>query len=96
MSLVDPLFNRTLAEVLTFGAQKYAAHNWRKGIEVSRLLDATQRHLSAFIDGQDLDPESGISHLGHAAFGLMASLWMLEHRPDLDDRYKPELETKAK
>jgi hypothetical protein len=90
MSLLDPLFLTTVSQVLTFGAQKYAAHNWRKGLEVSRLLDAALRHLNAFNDGQDLDPESGISHLGHASCCLMFAMRMVQDRPELDDRYKPE------
>ncbi len=88
MSLLDPLFLTTVAQVLTFGVKKYEAHNWRGGLEVSRLMDAAMRHLNAFNDGEDLDPESGISHLGHAACNLMFALRMLKDRPDLDDRYK--------
>ena len=53
------------AEVLGFGAQKYAAHNWRKGMKWSRLGDAALRHLLAWIDGEDVDPETGLSHLAH-------------------------------
>lgn len=53
------------AEVLAFGAKKYAAHNWRKGMVWSRLADAALRHLTAWIDGEDTDPETGLSHLAH-------------------------------
>jgi hypothetical protein len=53
------------AEVLGFGARKYAAHNWRKGMKWSRLGDAALRHLLAWIDGEDVDPETGLSHLAH-------------------------------
>jgi len=88
MSLIDPLFLTALAEVLTFGANKYAAHNWRKGIEVSRLMDAAMRHINSFNDGQDLDPESGKSHLGHAGCCLMFALRMAQDE-EMDDRYKP-------
>lgn len=55
------------AEVLAFGAKKYAAHNWRGGFEWQRLIDAALRHLLAFNAGQDTDPESGLSHADHAA-----------------------------
>src|SRR5437899_3061811 len=51
------------ADVLAFGAKKYAAHNWRKGMAWSRLGDAAMRHLLAWLDGEDVDPETGLSHL---------------------------------
>ena len=62
--------NQTAA-VLKFGAQKYAEHNWRKGFAWSRPLAAAMRHLTAFNDGEDKDPESGLSHLAHAACCIM-------------------------
>jgi len=88
MSLLDSEWKEGVARVMTFGAKKYAAHNWRKGISVSRLLDAAYRHQDAFNKGEDLDPESGESHLFHASCCLQFASWMVKHRPDLDDRYK--------
>ena len=55
-----------IAEVLAFGAKKYAPGNWRKVRPGRRYLDAALRHLHAFADGEDNDPESGLSHLAHA------------------------------
>ncbi len=88
MSLLDRQWLEGTAKVLAFGAQKYAAHNWRAGIAYSRLSDAALRHLMAFIDGEDIDLESGLSHLYHASCCLMFLSNMSETRPDLDDRYK--------
>lgn len=88
MSLLDSSWLLGVAEVLTFGEKKYAANNWRKGISVSRLMDAAARHQASFNDGEDLDPESGKSHLYHASCCLMFASWMIKHRPDLDDRFK--------
>ena len=79
--------NQTAA-VLAFGAQKYAAHNWRKGFVWSRPLAAAMRHLTAFNDGKDKDPESGLSHLAHAACCIMFLLEFEKTHPELDDRYK--------
>lgn len=79
-----------VASVLTFGAKKYAAHNWRKGIVSSRLLGACLRHVLAYLGGEDLDPESGLSHLLHASCCLQFAYELSQTRPDLDDRYKPE------
>lgn len=79
--------NQTAA-VLKFGAQKYAEHNWRKGFTWSRPLAAAMRHLTAFNDGEDKDPESGLSHLAHAACCIMFLLEFERTHPELDDRYK--------
>ena len=87
MALIDPTAMTELAKVLTFGAQKYAAHNWRKGLHKSRLLGAALRHLFAYLGGEDKDPETGLSHAAHAMCCCMFLLG-LEHRPELDDRYK--------
>lgn len=54
------------AEVLDFGRKKYAKDNWRKGMEWSRLVDAALRHIYAWNEGEDKDPETGLSHIAHA------------------------------
>lgn len=87
MDLLDAYAIEQLAQVLTFGAQKYASHNWRKGISKSRLLAAAFRHLFAYLRGEDKDRESGLSHVAHAMCCCMFLLG-LEHRADLDDRWK--------
>lgn len=71
MSLIDPSFLTGVAQVLTFGANKYGKHNWRNGIHISRLVDAALRHINAFNSGLDLDEESGLEHLYHATCCLM-------------------------
>lgn len=77
-----------VGQVLTFGAKKYAAHNWRKGLQRSRLLGAVLRHIVAYLGGEDLDPETGLLHLHHASCCLMFASELHETRPDLDDRYR--------
>lgn len=84
--------NQTAA-VLKFGAQKYAEHNWRKGFAWSRPLSAAMRHITAFNAGEDTDPESGLSHLAHAACCIMFLLEFEKTHPHLDDRYKPNVQT---
>ncbi len=80
-----------IAAVLKFGANKYDEHNWRSGFAWSRPLAAAMRHLHAFNDGQDCDPESGLSHLAHAACCIMFLLEFEKTHPELDDRYKPNV-----
>jgi hypothetical protein len=76
------------AQVLAFGASKYKAWKWAEGMEWSRLLDAAMRHVAAFADGENVDAESGLSHLAHARCCLGFLLdYEVEH-PELDDRRK--------
>ena len=76
--------------ILTFGAKKYGAHNWRKGLAWSRAYNATLRHLTAFWDGETQDLESGKSHLWHAACELAFLIEFEEKGIGHDDRYIPE------
>lgn len=79
---------KEIAEVMGYGASKYPAHNFRKGTDWSRYLSAAMRHLHAFNDGEDKDPESGLSHLAHAACCIIFLLQYERDFPHLDDRYK--------
>lgn len=79
-----------IARVMGYGAQKYGAQNWRKGIAWSRVYAAVQRHLLAWQDGETYDPETGISHLAHAGCGIMFLLEYAETHGELDDRYTTE------
>jgi hypothetical protein len=60
-----------VARILAFGAEKYAPWNWTKGFQWSRLGGATLRHVGAWLDGEDNDPETGENHLLHASCELM-------------------------
>lgn len=83
----EPL--EALAQVYTFGANKYADENWRKGISWKRIFSAIMRHLWAFWRGEELDPETGLPHPAHAAFGCFALIEYMRYRRDFDDRHKP-------
>ena len=88
MALLPPAALSEVAKVLTYGASKYSPNNWRRGFKWSRLQSASLRHLMSHIEGEDLDPETGISHVAHAICGL---LFLLEHELKglgEDDRYK--------
>lgn len=90
--------------ILTFGAKKYGAHNWRKGLAWSRVYNAILRHLTAFWDGENNDLETGKSHLWHAATELAFLIEFEEKELGNDDRhsageseecYKPMHDTPA-
>jgi hypothetical protein len=93
--LLDAEFLLGVADVLKFGAKKYAEHNWRGGIAYSRLLGAILRHTLALLRGEDLDSESGLPHVHHLGCSVMFLSWMMTHRKDLDDRFKYETKTEG-
>lgn len=74
MSLLSPFALEEIAKVMTFGAKKYSANNWRQGFKYTRILAAVLRHLMAYQRGEAKDPETGLSHLAHASCGLMMLL----------------------
>jgi len=86
MDLIPMKAMEEVASVLTFGAKKYDAWNWSKGINYSRLNGAALRHLTAFMEGENIDPETGISHIAHAACNMLFLLDMVRNKPDMDDR----------
>jgi Domain of unknown function (DUF5664)/Domain of unknown function (DUF4406) len=54
------------------GALKYGRHNYRSiGVRASVYFDATMRHLMAWWEGEDLDPDSDISHITKAIASLV-------------------------
>ena len=87
MDLIDPIAIRGLASVLTFGASKYSAHGWREGIPNSRLVAALLRHTLAIMDGELIDPESGLPHIDHVGCNWMFLSNQMKTRPDLNDLY---------
>lgn len=84
--LIPPIPLSELAAIYTMGAAKYNDDNWLKGMNWRRVRAAIERHLNAFDRGEDVDPESGLPHVMHAAWGCFTlSQYMRTHR-DWDDR----------
>lgn len=77
-----------MVRVLEFGADKYGIGNWQKGLSVTEICESLKRHLDAFMEGEDDDPESGLTHVGHIQCNAMFLSWMLQNKPHLDDRFK--------
>ncbi len=66
--LVPTRAMRQVVRVLSYGAKKYAAWNWLHVPEPrDRYYAAALRHLTAWRDGEALDPDTGLSHLAHAS-----------------------------
>jgi len=77
LHLLPPRAELMIGEVLTFGAKKYSPNGW-KYVENpnDRYMAAAMRHLNSARQGEQLDAESGLPHLAHAACCLM---FILEH-----------------
>lgn len=60
-----------IAQVFTLGAAKYSDRNWENGINYSRVIGATFRHMSAWVQGERVDAETGLSHLAHAGANVL-------------------------
>lgn len=75
-----------VAEVLEYGARKYAARNWEKGMAWGRLLRAAIGHLASWAKGKPRDDESGLPHLAHAACNVLFLLALTKRGIGTDDR----------
>lgn len=54
------------------GAAKYGRHNYRAvGVRASVYYDALMRHIFAWWEGEDIDPDSGVSHVTKAITTLL-------------------------
>jgi hypothetical protein len=84
--LVDYKAIEPLVEVLMFGAEKYDAHNWKKGLDKTEILESMQRHLVQLMSGELDDQESGLPHIGHIMCNAMFfSHFILKDKQDEKD-----------
>lgn len=90
-SVMPWLAIQEMNEVMELGAKKYGLHNYIKGEGFSyiRLFDSCMRHLTAFFwNNEEKDPESGKSHLAHAAANCLMLLENIKRGKGIDDRLK--------
>jgi hypothetical protein len=67
MHLVPSVIPAYAALAFTEGALKYGKYNWRvAGVRVSIYLDACQRHLAKYQNGEWDDPKTHVPHLASA------------------------------
>ena len=75
MNLLPPKAIVEVAKVLTFGAEKYGAENWKELEDLqNRYTAGALRHIFAHMDGEKLDSETGLSHMAHALCCLLFKL----------------------
>ena len=79
-----------VARALTYGAAKYGRYNYLTGggLEYSRLVAATTRHLTAWLGREGRDAESGLSHLAHAGASLLMLADLEARGLGIDDRWQ--------
>ena len=78
-----------VAKVLAEGARKYGPFNWRhKPIGRMAYYEAALRHITAAMDGEDIDPESSLAHIDHAIAGLLIERDATANGTCKDDRHK--------
>jgi len=86
VDLIPPAALVEIGRVFGYGAKKYGAWNHRAGTAYSRYTAALLRHIYAWQNGEDLDPESGLHHLAHAACNLLILLDFIQGGWGIDDR----------
>ena len=84
-----------VARVNGMGAEKYSPHNFRKGYNWSLSYNSLLRHVMLSEAGEDIDPESGLLHMAHAAWHALTLIQFYfdkesgAHPAELDDRWVP-------
>lgn len=91
-----------LAEVglaMLEGARKYGRHNYRTaGVRASVYYDALLRHVTAWWEGEDIDPDSGLSHIVKAIACLVVlrdsmyrGNWQDDRPPAVEEGWQKKL-----
>lgn len=93
MSLLPKGSLSAVIRVLEFGATKYQENNWKHVPEAKvRYYDAMQRHIEAWWNGEQKDPETGEHHLAHAICCGMFLWWF----DDMDTKVLAGVDLMAK
>ena len=82
LHLIPPAAAAAMANALWHGAHRggkdrtgYGEWNWRRsGVNLMTYVGALKRHIDALVDGEWLDPESRVPHLGHVMAGSAVAL----------------------
>lgn len=84
------------------GACKYGRHNYRViGVRGSVYYDATLRHMMSWWEGEDIDPDSGLSHITKAICSLvvlrdaMIQDKFTDDRPPRSKEWLPEMNARS-
>lgn len=86
LSLVSKESLEGEAAALEYGLAKYGKNNYKLGMDWSRLIDASLRHIFAFADKEDTDSESKLNHLYHAKANIGMLIYYYQNKIGKDDR----------
>lgn len=86
LELIPPELLFAVGEILTFGAKKYADRNWENGMKWGRVFGALMRHLWSWWKKDNIDAETGKSHLWHAACCIAFLITYEQRKIGEDDR----------
>jgi hypothetical protein len=75
-----------VVKVFEFGCSKYARDSWRKGFAYSDIYDAALRHLTDWWEGEDIEDESKLYTISHAAWNVLILVHLVLFFPENDDR----------
>ena len=76
-----------IAEVLTISGEcKYTPRDWEKGIRWRKVFSSIMRHLYRWFQGEDMDSDTGKSHLAHAVAQILFLMEFSRTHKELDDR----------
>lgn len=75
-----------IAEVYTYGAQKYDDNNWLKGMKWSKVQGPLERHYNKWKRGRIQDEESNCYHLAMVAWNAIALMVYQKNKLGTDDR----------
>ena len=87
-SLVDYKSLEPMVRVLEYGCKKYSRGNWRKGMPVTQIIESMLRHTYKLLEGELVDPESGVEHVGHIQCNAMFLAYVLNEKPEFNDLEK--------
>lgn len=86
LSYVPLALKEACSRGMVYGANKYERDNWKKGFPWTELVDCAMRHLEAFNEGEDIDAESGLSHIDLLACNVAFLAHMIKFSAGTDDR----------
>lgn len=77
-----------IAEAHKYELIESGANNWKNGLSWVENIGSVKRHIAAYDECEDYDPELGTMHLANAAWGIIVALEQYRTHPELDDRNK--------
>ena len=81
-----------IAEVYTYGCQKYDDNNWWKGMDWNKVQGPLERHYNKWKRGHIKDDESNCYHLAMVAWNAIALMCYQENKIGCDTRIPMDMD----